>query len=443
MNGRRRTGGYVAVRWAAVGLAWVAGLDACGGDTGHHDRGTAEQTGGSNTSGSGGVDTVQAGNGGGAGTGSGKTSGSTATGGATSGGASATSGGTSSSAAGGTSASSASGATSTGGTDGAAGAASGGAPGQAGTGGTGGRASGGAGGTATGGAGTDTGGTSGSAAAAGSAGAAGTGQVSELIGTWESMGYIGDCIDERMFLTFREPDQVSYADWNDDACTGPKLLSEKTGTFVVVAQHTLEITWDLSGDPQAAPKARCVEEYPFALGVSTKGTPGIIRDLFVAVDERTWQYRTVDRCYDSADVVLDDTVIDLEVGLDAPLPLTGSGDCQMTVSAEVVRTSTTAADDMGSYSADLYVVPCVIESQDGVQRIRYAGFVGAESVDEYQIWQDFLDEQGYPQAHPDWVLALLNGLFFPDLTLQSASATCLCEAGCMTEWVQSEGMTTP
>ena len=219
-------------------------------------------------------------------------------------------------------------------------------------------------------------------------------------------------------------------------------MGSKSGTFAVSDRHTLQITWDFTEDPQDEATARCEEKYPFAMGVSANGTPGIVRDLFVQLDDRTWQYRTLDRCYTIDDLLLEGTLVALELRFDAPVPLTGSDECQMTVSAAVARQSKTT-DDNGSYTADLYVVPCVVEPQDGKQHIRYAGFTGAEPADAYSIWVDFLDEQGYQQAHPDWVLALLNGLFFPDLTLDPVDPSYLCEYSCRPEWLASEGMTAP
>ncbi|MBN1608156.1 MAG: hypothetical protein JW940_16100 [Polyangiaceae bacterium] len=441
MDRRRQTRSTAVTRSAVVGLALVVALEGCGGSTGHAGERSAEQTGGVvGTSGAAGLDTAQGGSGGAGRSAAGGTVGATSggrSGGAAAGGAGTATGGTT-------------GGTETGGTPFSSGGASspaaggttarGGARAQAGTGGTSGTASGGSGGSVAGGAGTATGGTSSSAAAAGSAGAAGTSRVDELIGTWEGSGYIGNCVYERQFLTFEDPDQVSYADWNDDACTGPALMGSKSGTFAVSGRHTLEITWDFSEDPRDEATARCIEAYPFAMGVSTQGTPGIVRDLFVQLDARTWQYRTLDQCYTVSGMVLEGTLVDFELSFDAPVPLTGSGTCQMTARAEVARESKTT-DDNSSYAADLYVVPCVVEPSDGRQHVRFAGFVGAEPADEYQIWQDFLEQQGYQQAHPDWVLALLNGVFFPDLTLDPADPTYLCEYGCTPEWVASEGMT--
>jgi hypothetical protein len=437
---RRETCSHVMALWGA-GLAWVMAVEACGGQTHHDSKGSAEQTGGG-ASGTGGLDAARAGSGGSGRSAAGATGGTTrggGLGGAATGGAGMTAGGTSGSGSGGPATGGAS--TATGGTMGGGGAAaaSGGALAGAGTGGTGGDASGGSGSGATGGASTATGGSSSGGETAGSAGAAG---FDELVGTWEGSGYIGDCINERRFLTFEAPDQVHYADWNDDACSGPELMGSQSGTFTVSDQHTLEITWDLTEDPPDEATARCEEKYSFAMGVASNGTPGIVRDLLVQLDDRTWRYRTLDRCYSIDDLLLEGTLVDLELHFDAPVPLTGSDDCQMTVSAAVARQSKTA-DDNGSYAADLYVVPCVVEPENGKQHIRYAGFVGAEPAEEYSIWQDFLDEQGYPEAHPDWVLSLLNGVFFPDLTLDPADPTYLCEYDCRPEWLASEGMTAP
>jgi hypothetical protein len=440
MDRQRQASSTAAAHSAAAWLALVVAFDACGGQAGHEGTGFAEQTGGVvDTSSIGGLDTAQAGSGASGRSAAGGTGGATSegsSGGAATGGAGTPTGGTASSSGG-----ASSGGTSAGTGEGGAAAASGGAPLQGGAGGTGGKESAGSGGRAAGGSGAATGETSSSAGAAGSAGAVGPSGFDELLGTWEGAGYSGDCVNERQFLTFEEPDQVSYADWNDDACSGPALMGSKSGTFVS-GQHTLLIDWDFIEDPQDEATAWCFEEYPFAMGVSRDGTPGIVRDLFIQLDDRTWQYRTLDRCYAMNGVVLESTLVHVELSFDAPVPLTGSDECQMTVSAWVARESKTT-DDSGSYAADLYIVPCVVEPEDGKQHFRFAGFADAEPAEEYAIWMSYLDEQGYQQAHPDWVLALLNGVFFPDLTLDLADPTYLCEYDCTPEWVASEGMTVP
>jgi hypothetical protein len=284
----------------------------------------------------------------------------------------------------------------------------------------------------------------GTAGTAGSYSVPGASRVDELFGIWETAGAQGDCTNERIFLTFEPPDRITFGMMDDNLCYGPGTLQEVPGRFVVTGERTLQIAWegflqwmDWKADLDA-PIARYVEEYAFATVEISDTSYKLVTGVYIPVDNRTWRRRTVQRFLGEDSALLQATVIDVQVRFDAPVPLVGNSECRMTVDAEVVRESETTGEN-DSYAAELYVVPCVVEPQESMQRIWFDRFGPGDALDRYQAWQAFLEEQGYEQAHPQWVRDLLQGGFYPSLWLDPTDPTYLCLNGRTSGWSLADG----
>jgi hypothetical protein len=239
-----------------------------------------------------------------------------------------------------------------------------------------------------------------------------------LVGDWRRRGRSGDCIDEYEWHSFSEDGRYAYRLIDENACTESTLVDKRVGTFEVTDERQL-ILVSAATEEGTAPSApgSTVEQLNYVL-VYNGESEELVRDVYFAQDDRTWQLHKSLRLEDGAEL-MHETDVEVTYAFDAPVPATGEGSCQLTVSASLYEYDRENDIDR-SYSAELFSVPCVFDNINSLRRVRYSALSSDGSMDDRGVWQSYLEEIGYAEAHPAWVQLLLDGHDFPVLYRQAS-----------------------
>lgn len=228
----------------------------------------------------------------------------------------------------------------------------------------------------------------------------------QLFGHWSKRGNVGDCYDLQSWYTFSDDARVVVRSIDDNACYGPMLLSELSGTYAVDgAAHELSIALPGASFDAVRLSSTSVEiaaserRMTIAIGERPADAWRPAQELLddeAFVSEDGARYRSVR--YVRHETAAGETWLErdeqVELTIDPPLPLAAGASCHITVRYTLTELDREVAPDPIVDDVAIELDAIVQAPVAGWTRVVADEVAAAEVNETWPAWVAMLDERG-------------------------------------------------